>query len=67
MMKETAIRRNGNFIKFISANALANLGNWFDYVGVLILFRYSWNADPILIALIPIMYAIPSIVLGQFA
>ena len=66
-MKETVIRRNRNFIKFISANALANLGNWFDYVGVLILFRYSWNADPILIALIPIMYAIPSIVLGQFA
>ena len=67
MKKDTAIWHNRNFIKFISANALANFGNWFDFVGVLILFRYSWNADPLLIALIPIMYAIPSIVLGQFA
>lgn len=67
MKKEISIWRNGNFIKFFTANALANLGNWFDLVGVLILFRYSWNADPFLIALIPIMYAIPSILLGQWA
>lgn len=67
MNKEISIWRNGNFIKFFSANTLANLGNWFDFVGVLILFRYTWKADPMLIALIPIMYAIPSILLGQFA
>ena len=67
MSNELSIWRNSNFIKFFSANTLANLGNWFDFVGVLILFRYTWNADPMLIALIPIMYAIPSILLGQFA
>lgn len=67
MNKEISIWKNGNFIKFFSANTLANLGNWFDFVGVLILFRYTWKADPMLIALIPIMYAIPSILLGQFA
>lgn len=67
MNKDISIWRNGNFIKFFSANTLANLGNWFDFVGVLILFRYTWKADPMLIALIPIMYAIPSILLGQFA
>ncbi|MFJ8066006.1 MFS transporter [Psychrobacillus sp. NPDC096426] len=67
MNKEISIWRNGNFIKFFTANTLANLGNWFDFVGVLILFRYTWKADPMLIALIPIMYAIPSILLGQFA
>ena len=67
MKQQESIWRNTNFIKFFSANTLANLGNWFDFVGVLILFRYIWKADPMLIALIPIMYAIPSIVLGQFA
>lgn len=67
MNKEISIWRNGNFIKFFSANTLANLGNWFDFVGVLILFGYTWKADPMLMALIPIMYAIPSILLGQFA
>ena len=67
MKKEISIWRNGNYIKFFSANTLANLGNWFDFIGVLILFRYTWKADPMLIALIPIMYAIPSILLGQFA
>ncbi|WP_167449419.1 MFS transporter [Halobacillus trueperi] len=59
--------RNRNFVTFFSANALSNLGNWFDFVAVLILFRYTWQADPLLIALIPVMYAIPSILLGQFA
>ncbi|WP_181898638.1 MFS transporter [Halobacillus trueperi] len=58
---------NRNFVTFFSANALSNLGNWFDFVAVLILFRYTWQADPLLIALIPVMYAIPSILLGQFA
>ncbi|KGP91799.1 arabinose ABC transporter permease [Pontibacillus chungwhensis BH030062] len=59
--------RNQNFVPYFLANALSNLGNWFDFVAVLILFRYTWQADPMLIALIPIMYAIPSILLGQFA
>lgn len=67
MKKNASIWRDRNFIKFFSANALSNLGNWFDFVAVLILFRYTWKADPMLIALIPIMYAIPSILLGQFA
>ena len=67
MNNEKSLWRNGHFIKFFSANTLANLGNWFDFIGVLILFRYTWKADPMLIALIPIMYAIPSIILGQFA
>ncbi|WP_158598319.1 MFS transporter [Falsibacillus albus] len=67
MKKSTSIWQDRNFIKYFTANALSNLGNWFDFVAVLILFRYSWKADPMLIALIPIMYAIPSILLGQFA
>ncbi|KMY44607.1 hypothetical protein AC622_10410 [Bacillus sp. FJAT-27916] len=67
MNKHASIWHNRNFMKFFTANALANLGNWFDYVGMLILFRYSWNADPLLIAFISISYAIPSILFGQFA
>ncbi|WP_188454813.1 MFS transporter [Virgibacillus oceani] len=67
MKNNASIWRDLNFIKFFSANALSNLGNWFDFVAVLILFRYTWEASPMLIALIPVMYAIPSILLGQFA
>ncbi|WP_158701576.1 MFS transporter [Lentibacillus sp. Marseille-P4043] len=67
MEKRVSIWRDRNFIKFFSANGLSNLGNWFDFVAVLILFRYTWKADPMVIALIPVMYAIPSILLGQFA
>lgn len=62
-----SIWRDKNFISFFSANALSNFGNWFDFIAVLILFRYTWKADPMLIAIIPVMYAIPSILLGQFA
>ncbi|MGR9050581.1 MFS transporter [Halobacillus faecis] len=67
MKQKQSIWKNRNFVTFFSANALSNLGNWFDFVAVLILFRYTWQADPLLIALIPVMYAVPSILLGQFA
>ena len=67
MSSPESIWKDRNFIKFFSANALSNLGNWFDFVSVLILFRYTWKADPMLIALIPVMYAVPSILFGQFA
>ncbi|MYL70539.1 MFS transporter [Halobacillus litoralis] len=67
MKQKHSIWKNRNFVTFFSANALSNLGNWFDFVAVLILFRYTWQADPLLIALIPVMYAVPSILLGQFA
>jgi MFS transporter, DHA3 family, macrolide efflux protein len=67
MKKKSSIWRDQNFIKFFSANALSNLGNWFDFIAVLILFRYTWNAAPMLIALIPVMYAIPSALFGQLA
>ncbi|WP_160917773.1 MFS transporter [Pseudalkalibacillus hwajinpoensis] len=67
MKRNQSIWQDRNFIRFFSANALSNFGNWFDFVAVLVLFRYTWKADPMLIALIPVMYAIPSILLGQFA
>jgi MFS transporter, DHA3 family, macrolide efflux protein len=67
MKKKSSIWRNQDFIKFFSANALSNLGNWFDFIAVLILFKYTWNAEPMLIALIPVMYAIPSTLFGQLA
>ncbi|GEN52643.1 MFS transporter [Halobacillus faecis] len=67
MKQKHSIWKNRNFVTFFSANGLSNLGNWLDFVAVLILFRYTWKADPLLIALIPVMYAIPSILLGQFA
>ncbi|MFP7478470.1 MFS transporter [Terribacillus saccharophilus] len=62
-----SIWKNNNFIKYFLANGLANLGNWFDFIAVLILFRFTWNADPMLIALIPVFYALPSVLLGQWA
>jgi MFS transporter, DHA3 family, macrolide efflux protein len=67
MGKNPSIWKDQNFIKFFSANALSNLGNWFDFIAVLILFRYTWNPDPMLIAMIPVMYAIPSTLFGQLA
>lgn len=67
MKKRKTLWKDWNFIRFFAANTLSNFGNWFDFVAVLILFRYTWKADPIMIALIPVMYAIPSILLGQFA
>ncbi|WP_175074802.1 MFS transporter [Terribacillus sp. AE2B 122] len=62
-----SVWKNSNFTKYFFANGLANLGNWFDFIAVLILFRFTWKADPMLIALIPVFYALPSILFGQWA
>ncbi|AIF65615.1 hypothetical protein GZ22_02430 [Terribacillus saccharophilus] len=62
-----SVWKNSNFTKYFLANGLANLGNWFDFIAVLILFRFNWNADPMLISLIPVFYALPSVLLGQWA
>jgi MFS transporter, DHA3 family, macrolide efflux protein len=61
------IWKNKNYVKFFIANSLSSFGDMFDIIAMLMLFTYTWNVEPFLIALIPITYAVPSIVLSQFS
>jgi MFS family permease len=59
--------KNRVFTKMFASYSISSFGDWFDMTALLILFSYIWHADPFLIALVPISYAIPSILLGQLA
>lgn len=50
-----------------SAYALASFGDWFDALAVQVLVAYRWGADPLMIALIPVAMALPSVLFSSFA
>jgi MFS family permease len=50
----------------LTAYGLSTIGDYFDYIALMILFGYTWKLSPVALALYPIMYALPGLVLGQF-
>lgn len=61
------LQKNKAFRTLLTAYGLSTLGDWFDFIAVAIFLGYVWEADPMTMALLPIAYAAPGIVLGQFA
>ncbi|MGN7470744.1 MFS transporter [Brevibacillus sp. SAFN-007a] len=61
------LTKNKPFRTLLFAYGLATLGDWFDFIAVAIFLGYVWHADPMTMALLPIAYAAPGILLGQFA
>ncbi|WP_255433465.1 hypothetical protein [Brevibacillus sp. LEMMJ03] len=58
---------NRVFIRMFAAYSLSTLGDWFDFIAVTMLLGYVCQADPMLMALLPLVYAGPGLVLGQVA
>jgi predicted MFS family arabinose efflux permease len=58
---------NRVFVRMFAAYGLSTLGDWFDMIAVSVLIGYVWKAEPMTIALLPLMYAGPGIMLGQIA
>ncbi len=65
--RPASIWTNKTFARLFTAYAMASFGEWFDAFAIEILVAYRWHADPLMIALIPVMMALPGIVLGSFA
>lgn len=61
------LKENKAFRMLFFAYGLSTLGDWFDFIAVSILLGFVWKADPMTMALLPIAYAAPGIVLGQLA
>ncbi len=66
-IKKETIWQNSIFMKLFASYSVSMLGHWFDMVAIIILFGYVWQANPMMIALIPVAYALPHVLLGQFA
>lgn len=66
--KDTSgLLRNRSFRLLFSAHALASLGEWFDAIAIQVLVVYRWGADPMIIALIPVVMALPGLLLSSLA
>ncbi|MFC4548089.1 MFS transporter [Paenactinomyces guangxiensis] len=55
------------FIRMFSAYSISIFGVYLDLIAVSVLVGYTWKADPFLVSLIPITYALPGILLGSWA
>lgn len=53
--------------RFFSASLISNFGDWMDFLAITVLFSYHWQLSPMVMALLPLAYAGPSILMGQFA
>ncbi|MGB8954784.1 MAG: MFS transporter [Tumebacillaceae bacterium] len=61
------IWQNRTFLKMFSAFSLSTFGDWFDAIAMMVLLSYTWQADPMLLALIPLTFALPSVLFSQVA
>jgi MFS family permease len=59
--------KNRVFRKMFLAYSFSTLGDWFDMIAISVLLGYIWHASPLIIALLPFAYALPSLLVGQIA
>lgn len=62
-----SVWKNHTFRKLFSAYGISSFGGWFDYIAIMAIVTFEWKSSPLLIALLPISYALPGILLGQVA
>ncbi|MBH5320942.1 MFS transporter [Paenibacillus sp. GSMTC-2017] len=62
-----ALLSNRKFRLIFSSYSLATFGDWFDMLAIQVLVAYRWGADPLMIALIPVVMALPGLLLGSVA
>lgn len=67
MKQGKSLLHNKVFMRMYSAFATATFGDWFDTLAIQVLVGYRWQAGPLMLALIPVAIALPSILLGSVA
>ncbi|UVI33398.1 MFS transporter [Paenibacillus spongiae] len=65
--ERASLLRNNVYMRVYSAFAAATLGDWFDMLAIQVIVGYRWQAGPLMLALIPVANALPSILLGSVA
>ncbi|MFP7732472.1 MFS transporter [Priestia aryabhattai] len=66
-MKKEQLFANSSYKKLFISSTAASFGDLFDMFAVMTLFTYVWHANSLWITLIPVAYALPSILLSQAA
>ncbi|MGG2087023.1 MFS transporter [Priestia aryabhattai] len=66
-MKKEKLFANSSYKKLFISSTAASFGDLFDMFAMMTLFTYMWHANSLWITLIPVAYALPSILLSQAA
>ncbi|MGX4611776.1 MFS transporter [Priestia sp. JNUCC 25] len=67
VLKKEKLFANSSYKKLFISSTAASFGDLFDMFAVMTLFTYVWHANSLWITLIPVAYALPSILLSQAA
>ncbi|WP_124727627.1 MFS transporter [Staphylospora marina] len=67
MKKSGSLWKNRAFVRLYAAVSIAMFGTYLDVFAVAVLIGYVWKADPVLVGLVPVMYALPGVLLGSWA
>ncbi|GAB3807990.1 MFS transporter [Virgibacillus kimchii] len=65
--EKMSIWKNRTFVMLFSSYAISTFGRFFDMLAVMLMFSYVWQSEPWMIALIPVVYALPHALFSQFA
>ncbi|AUJ26931.1 MFS transporter [Virgibacillus dokdonensis] len=64
---DTSIWKISVFNRLFASYSVSMFGTWFDMLAMIVLFSYEWQLGPMLISFIPVAYALPQVILSQFA
>jgi len=67
VLKKEKLFANSSYKRLFISSTAASFGDLFDMFAVITLFTYVWHANSLWITLIPVAYALPSILLSQAA
>lgn len=65
--EKISLWKNYTYLVLFSSYAISTFGKFFDMLAVMLMFGYVLHSDPRMIALIPVVYAIPHALFSQFA
>lgn len=61
------LRSNRTFARMFTAYGLSAFGDYFDFMAVSILLGFIWKVDAMMMALLPLSFAVPGILFSQLA
>jgi MFS transporter, DHA3 family, macrolide efflux protein len=67
LFKAGSVWANREYLKFFSSFTIGNIGDWFDLFALQIIFARHFDANPMALALLMVVYMAPLALFGAFA
>jgi len=67
MINRPAALANRDLRKLLGAQLPADFADWFDFVAIGALLAFSWNAEPVIFAVLAVSMGLPYLIIGPLA